>query len=150
MFIFLLFFTQAGQGINAITVPGTSREQRSVSWRYLNLSILKVTERKLHNLAYNLILKCHVEHKIKVKCYQNKAITLQIKLIYNKKVLLRERKRHTDRHVASPGGGVDKQMDGRTDTCENITFPHPSDAVGKNLILLTYLCLIDAQANYLL
>ena len=53
----------------------------------------------------------------------------------NKKVLLRERKRHTDRRAASLGGGVDRQTDGRmdgwTDTCENITFPHPSDAVGN-------------------
>ena len=49
----------------------------------------------------------------------------------NKNVLLRERKRHTDRRVASPGGGVDRQTDGWTDTCENITFPHPSDTVGK-------------------
>ena len=30
------------------------------------------------------------------------------------------------------GWGVDRQTDGWTDTCENITFPHPSDAVGKN------------------
>ena len=50
----------------------------------------------------------------------------------NKKVLLRKRKRHTDRHVASPGGGEDRQNRRRTDTCENITCPHPSDAVGKN------------------
>ena len=50
----------------------------------------------------------------------------------NKKVLLRKSKRHTDRRVASPGGGVDRQNHRRTDTCENITFPHPSDAVGKN------------------
>ena len=30
---------------------------------------------------------------------------------FNKKVLLRERKRHTDRRVASPEGGVDRQTD---------------------------------------
>ena len=42
---------------------------------------------------------------------------------FNKKALLRERKRHTDRRVASPVGGVDRQTDGWTDTCENITFP---------------------------
>ena len=57
-----------------------------------------------------------------------------LKLLRNKKVLLRERKRHTDPRVASPGGGcgqTDGWMDGWTDTCENITFPHPSDAVGN-------------------
>ena len=32
--------------------------------------------------------------------------------MFNKKVLLRERKRHTDCRVVSPGGGVDRQMDG--------------------------------------
>ena len=32
----------------------------------------------------------------------------------NKKVLLRKRKRHTDRRVASPVGGVDRQNDGQT------------------------------------
>ena len=37
----------------------------------------------------------------------------------NKRVLLHERKKHTDRRVASRGGGVDRQ----TATCENITFP---------------------------
>ena len=32
----------------------------------------------------------------------------------NKKILLRERKRHTDRRLASPGRGVDRQTDGQT------------------------------------
>ena len=50
---YFIIFTQAGQGINAITVPGTSREQRSVSWRYFNLSILKITEIQRYNLVYN-------------------------------------------------------------------------------------------------
>ena len=50
----------------------------------------------------------------------------------DKKVFLRQSERHTDRRVASPGGGVDRQTDGWTDMCENITFPHPSDAVSEN------------------
>ena len=53
---FSLSATQAGQGINAITVPGTSREQRGVSWRYLNLSILSTLQKgRFYNLAHNLI-----------------------------------------------------------------------------------------------
>ena len=55
-------------------------------------------------------------------------------LFCNKKVLLREGKRHTDRRVASRRGGADRQ----TDTCENITFPHPSDAVGKYVFHLGF------------
>ena len=56
----------------------------------------------------------------------------------NKKVLLRERKRHTDRRVAVRWGcgQTDGWMDGWTDTCENITFPHPSNAVGNKLNFL--------------
>ena len=61
--------------------------------------------------------------------------------------VLRERKRHTARRVASaryaalsPGGGWGGGGDGvpptsvnrQTDKCENITFPHPSDTGGKN------------------
>ena len=60
-------------------------------------------------------------------------------------VLLRERKRHTARRVASTpsvvltgGGGVPhpRSRQGGTPTwtdtqTENITFPHPSDAGGK-------------------
>ena len=63
----------------------------------------------------------------------------------NKKVLLRERMRHTDRRVASPwvgrGGGYLPWPGGwgvptlgvppRCEQTENITFPHPSDAVGN-------------------
>ena len=66
-------------------------------------------------------------------CFSVKSNILQvcINLKGNKKVLLRECKRHTDRRVASPGGGVDRQTDGWTDMCENITFPYPSDAVGN-------------------
>ena len=39
------------------------------------------------------------------------------KQLKHKKVLLRERKRHTDRRVTSPaerGGGVDRQTDGQS------------------------------------
>ena len=45
----------------------------------------------------------------------------------HKKVLLREGKRLTTRCVAG-SEGVDRQ----TDTCQNFTFPHSSDAGGKN------------------
>ena len=34
---------------------------------------------------------------------------------------------------------MDKQTDGWTDMCENITFPHPSDAVGKKTFKSTFL-----------
>ena len=34
---------------------------------------------------------------------------------HNKKILLHERKRHTDRRVVSPVVGVDRQMDGWMD-----------------------------------
>ena len=63
-------------------------------------------------------------------------VTNKIQTNNNKKVLLRERKRHTDRRVGSPGGGVDRQNHRHTDTCENITYPHPSDAVGNNYFIL--------------
>ena len=43
----------------------------------------------------------------------------------NKKVLLRERKRHTARRVAST------PYVNRCEQTENITFPHPLDAGGK-------------------
>ena len=55
-------------------------------------------------------------------------------MIYKK--VLHERKRHTDCRVASPGRGV--WTDRWTDTCENITLPHPSDAFGNNLQGYTY------------
>ena len=38
-----------------------------------------------------------------------------VKTLEYKKVLLRERKRHTDRRVASSGGSVDRQTDGWMD-----------------------------------
>ena len=44
----------------------------------------------------------------------------------NKKVLLRERKRHTDRRVASPERGVDRQTNGWMDGQIRVkTLPSP-------------------------
>ena len=45
-----------------------------------------------------------------------------------------KRKRHTDRRVANPGGGVDRQTDGWTEThVKTLPSPHPSDAVGNEV-----------------
>ena len=77
---------------------------------------------------------------------------MSVNVLFFKKNLLRERKRHTAHRVASPGrylpwpGGVPTLarmgylgQDGvppprceQTDAYENSTFPHPSDAGGKN------------------
>ena len=64
-----------------------------------------------------------------IRTVQGPIRSLTKKVSQNKKVLLRERKRHTACCIAGWEGGVDRH----TDTCQNITFPHHSDAGGKKM-----------------